>query len=231
MNLFYHPEIVSGINVLSSEDSRHATKVLRLKPGEVIELTDGKGTLYEAQIRSIDFKGCKFEITKRIPQPRRPYHIHIAIAPTKNMDRTEWFVEKAVELGVDQITFLLCRNSGRKTINTDRLQKLVISAIKQSRQAWMPELNPMMPLKDILSSKAALKFIAHVDPNQPNHLKNLARPKGDYLVMIGPEGDFTPEEIRSATEAGFEKVSLGTSRLRTETAGLAACHTLHLVNV
>ena len=230
MNLFYQPEIPNGIFTLSADESRHATKVLRLKSGDRIDLTDGKGVFYEAQITKPDLVKCGFAILTTKAQPRKPFRIHIAIAPTKNTDRIEWFVEKTVELGIDHISFILCANSERKSLKLDRLEKIAISAMKQSGQAWLPQVTPMHPFNEILTSVAKQKFIAFVDSQNPQHLKSVARTEGEALVLIGPEGDFSPEELQRAQDHGFQKVSLGSNRLRTETAGLAACHILNLIN-
>ncbi len=185
---------------------------------------------YKAQIILPDFSKCGFVIQTTKAQPPKTFQVHIAIAPTKNTDRIEWFVEKAVELGVDRISFILCSNSERKSLKSDRLERLAISAMKQSWQAWLPQLTPMLPFKDVLASAATQKFIAFVDIQNPIHLKAAARPGGEALVLIGPEGDFSQAELQNALDHGFQKVSLGSNRLRTETAGLAACHILNLIN-
>ena len=230
MALFYQPGIPDGIYHLDPDESRHAVKVLRLKEGDRLTVTDGNGVLYEAEILRADFPKCTFRILNSLVQPAKKFHRHIAIAPTKNADRIEWFVEIAVELGIDQISFMLCRNSERKTLNGERIEKIAASAMKQSQQAWLPTLTALHPFQDILKSSSDQKFIAFVDPENPHQLKSLARPGGHYLVLIGPEGDFTPEELQQAEKSGFQKVSLGSTRLRTETAGLAACHILNLIN-
>ena len=203
---------------------------MRLKSGDSIDVTDGKGVFYEAQITNPDLSKCGFEIRTTKVLPQKAFRIHIAIAPTKNTDRIEWFVEKAVELGIDRISFILCANSERKSIKIDRLEKISVSAMKQSRQAWLPQLSPLLPFKDVLNSAAKQKFIAFVDSQNPQHLKSAAKPGGEALVLIGPEGDFSTEELQNALDLGFQKVSLGRNRLRTETAGLAACHILNLIN-
>jgi len=161
----------------------------------------------------------------------RPFHIHIAIAPTKNPDRTEWFVEKAIEIGVDEISFLLCDNSERAALKTDRLEKLAISAMKQSLRCTLTKINHMVLLKDfITTTNASSKYIAHVDQTNPDHLQRIAPPKSDYIILIGPEGDFSKKELELTATHNYKKVSLGTNRLRTETAGLVACHILNLIN-
>lgn len=230
MNLFYLPKISEGINHLDQEESHHVVKVLRKLVGDELTITDGKGMLYQVTINTADPKKCLFDIVTKKEQPKRNHYTHIAIAPTKNADRIEWFVEKAVEIGIDEISFMLCQTSERKTINLDRVEKIAISAMKQSQQAWLPKLNPMLPFKDLLQNSSSQKFIGFVDSSNPTHLKNAAKPKNSYLVLIGPEGDFSNEELTSAIENGFEKISLGANRLRTETAGLVACHIFHLLN-
>ncbi len=230
MNLFFQPAVSEGVNHLTAEESYHAFRVLRLSVGDEIKITDGKGVLYQATITSIDSKKCGFKINTEKKIPKKSYYIHIAIAPTKNTDRIEWFVEKAVEIGIHEISFILCKNSERKVLNIERIEKIAVSAMKQSQQPWIPTLHPLQPLNDILKQQADQKFIGHVDSSNPVHLKAIAKPNKSYLVLIGPEGDFSNEELNTALQAGFEKVSLGENRLRTETAGLTACQTLQFVN-
>lgn len=230
MSLFYQPRISDGMFALDAEESRHATKVLRLLSGNQVNLTDGKGMFYQARIIDADSKKTTFEILSKKQAPKRNYQIHIAISPTKNTDRIEWFVEKATEIGVDEISFIHCRNSERKTINLERIEKIAISALKQSQQAWMPKLNSIVPFKESISISAQQKFIAFVDESNTIHLKSLIAPEKNYLVLIGPEGDFSKEELEIAIQHDFKKVSLGQNRLRTETAALAACQTFHFAN-
>ncbi|MFM9840047.1 MAG: 16S rRNA (uracil(1498)-N(3))-methyltransferase [Cyclobacteriaceae bacterium] len=230
MNLFYQPHIADGILNLNAEESRHAIKVLRMVKGDALHLTDGKGFFYTAQITEADAKKCSFEIIDKKQSPKRDYQIHIAIAPTKNADRMEWFVEKATEIGIDKISFILCRNSERKTINLDRIEKIAISAMKQSGQAWLPKVSSIVPFNEVLKHNVSQKFIAFVDEKNTNHLKSVAKSNGNYLVLVGPEGDFSQEELNLALENNFKKVSLGNNRLRTETAGLVACQVLNLIN-
>jgi len=229
--LFYQPWIAKGVHKLDEEESRHAQKVLRLKLGATIQLTDGLGRFYDARLTNTESRQCEFEVIKSEPAPSRNYKIHVAIAPTKNTDRIEWFVEKAVELGIYRITFILCKNSERRSINLERVEKKAISAMKQSRQAYLPVIQELKPFTQIIAeSDEEEKFIGFVDEQNPLLLKNLAKASTSYLVMIGPEGDFSPEEMRDALQKGFVKVSLGPTRLRTETAGIAACHILNLIN-
>lgn len=231
MNLFYQPLTGEGVNYLDEEESRHCIRVLRKRQGELIHITDGKGSFYEARIVKEDPRQCTFEISSQSKEKEKGYTIHIAIAPTKNTDRIEWFVEKSVEMGIDHITLIECRNSERSFIKTDRLKKVAISAMKQSIKATLPELSGVMPFHDFISTPhPGQRFIAYVDTANPLHLKDEAGAGQHYTVLIGPEGDFATDELGAALMQGYRKVSLGKSRLRTETAGIAACHILNLVN-
>ena len=230
MSLFFQPNIQSGSLFLDSEESRHAVQVLRMHEGEEIEITDGFGFFYSAKISEANHKKCLFEILQKREVQKKLFCIHLAIAPTKNADRMEWFVEKAVEIGIDHISFIHCQNSERKNINIERMEKIAVSAMKQSQQSWLPKISPLAPFKEIVKEKADQKFIGFVDLKNPMHLKSEAKIKGDYLVLIGPEGDFSNEELALALESGFQKVSLGANRLRTETAGITACQILNLIN-
>lgn len=231
MNVFYQAEIPNGLRYLDAEESRHCAKVLRKKVGDKIQVTDGKGNFYHATLTESRPDKCSFKIDSTEKEPARPFHIHIAIAPTKNPDRTEWFVEKAIEIGVDEISFLLCDNSERAALKTDRLEKLAVSAMKQSLRFSLAKINHMVLLKDFVqTTQASSKFIAYVDQTNPDHLLKQAKAKTSYVVLIGPEGDFSKKELELSVEHGYKKVSLGPNRLRTETAGLAACHILNLIN-
>lgn len=194
-------------------------------------MTDGSGSFYQGTITVADPRKCMFSIVEKKSVPIRKFSISLALAPTKNIDRTEWFVEKAVEYGIEQIHFMHCQNSERKTVNIDRIQKIAISAMKQSGQAWLPTCAGIKSFLEILTTSADQKFICHVDHQNPDQLKSLAAPGKSYLVLIGPEGDFRNDELNQAIDYGFIKVSLGHHRLRTETAALAACHTLNLINL
>lgn len=228
MNLFYQPLLGDGVHQLDTDESRHCARVLRHQPGDVILVTDGQGFFYNARITRIA-DVCHLEVINKTPETARNHRIHIAISPTKNADRIEWFVEKAVELGVDTITLVMCEHTERTFIKTERLNKVAISAMKQSLKASLPVIQGPVPVTQLIRQHDATAcYIAYVDQQNPLHLK--AAPPGQRdLVLIGPEGDFTAEELQLAQEHGFKKVSLGTSRLRTETAGLAACHILHLI--
>jgi 16S rRNA (uracil1498-N3)-methyltransferase len=223
VNLFFQPNIPQGIFYLDREESHHAVRVLRMDQGTPIDLTDGHGSFYKAIITNANAKQCEFKIEETTRIEKKNFSIHIAVAPTKNADRIEWFVEKATEIGIDEISFMLCQNSERKVINLERIEKIAVSAMKQSQQAWLPKINGMIPYKNILANSADQKFIAFVDSANQKLLKSAAIPQKKYLVLIGPEGDFSKEELEQALQNDFVKVSLGQNRLRTETAALMAC--------
>jgi 16S rRNA (uracil1498-N3)-methyltransferase len=230
-NLFYQPRIPEGIFYLDAEESRHCVRVLRKKAGDSIALTDGKGFFYDAVITGADSAQCVFDISNKSEAPKRPYFIHIAISPTKNADRIEWFVEKATELGVDKISLIDCKNTERSFIKTDRLKKVAISAMKQSIKAQLPFIeDDVLQFAEVVEHcEEAEKCIAFVDSTNPLHLKDAVALQSSYCILIGPEGDFSAEELKTAADHGFKKVSLGPSRLRTETAGVASCHVLNLI--
>lgn len=229
MLLFYQPELTNGVKHLDTDESRHAIKVLRLKEGSHIHVTDGHGNLYEARITDENHRKCGFELLENHPEhPFRTFR-HLVIAPTKNMDRMEWLVEKATEIGIDRISLIKCSNSERTVVKTDRLIKKAVSAMKQSLKATLPQIDELVSFKEFVKKESAhKKFIAYVDFDNPVELQTLIHPGEANTVLIGPEGDFSPEELQLATDNGYQKVSLGTSRLRTETAGLAAVHLLNL---
>jgi len=233
MDLFYQSRIQDGILFLDEEESRHCVKVLRKKAGDAIALTDGRGFFYDAIITRADSRQCFFEIRDKSEAPKKSYFIHIAISPTKNADRIEWFVEKATELGVDKISLIDCKNTERSFIKTGRLLKVAVSAMKQSVKAVLPVIGDhLLQFTEVVEHcQEKEKCIAFVDPVNPLHLLHTVDAKTSYCILIGPEGDFSPEELKTATARGFKKVSLGPSRLRTETAGVAACHILNLINV
>ncbi len=232
MSIFYEPDIDAGIFFLNQEESRHCVKVLRKKKGDRITIIDGKGKSYLAEIQNGDAKKCSFSVLESTTEKAKNFNIHIAIAPTKNIDRIEWFVEKAVEIGIDEISFVLCTNSERKNVNHTRIFKKAISAAKQSLKASIPTIHPMVSLKDFFYALGPTdRYIAYVDFDNPEILSKVAPLNSNYCVLIGPEGDFSSAELQLALDNGFTKVSLGPSRLRTETAGLVACHSLNLINM
>jgi 16S rRNA (uracil1498-N3)-methyltransferase len=231
LNLFYQPQLPAGIHFLDTEESRHCIKVLRKREGDQIHLIDGQGSFYNAVIVKADAHQCDFRVVDQTREAQKDFFIHIAIAPTKNADRIEWFVEKAVEFGVNRITLLECEHSERIFLKPDRLKKIAISAMKQSLKATLPEIHGLSKVKEVIANAVeSSRFIAHVDPDNRLHLQDAAQKNQRSIVLIGPEGDFSPGEVQLAVQNKFIKVSLGASRLRTETAGVAACHILNLIN-
>lgn len=231
MALFYVPNIAAG-NVLPEEESQHAVKVLRLQMGNEITVVDGVGGFYKAKITNAHPKHCGFEIIETNSEfGKRNYKLHIAIAPTKNIERLEWFIEKATEIGIDEITPVICRFSERKIVKEERLEKIIVSASKQSVKAYFPKLNPLCTFDELMKShQTSQKFIAHCYEEDKKLLQNEILKSSDVLILIGPEGDFSKEEVQKAISLGFIPVSLGNSRLRTETAGVVACHTVAIIN-
>jgi 16S rRNA (uracil1498-N3)-methyltransferase len=232
MQLFYLDTPGTGIITLSEEESGHAIRVMRLQAGSHIHLVDGQGGFYEARITDAHAKKCKAEVLSRQEEfGKQPYSIHLAIAPTKNSDRNEWMVEKAVEIGVNEITFLLTDRTERRQLKTDRLEKIAMSAMKQSIKAYLPRINGLVAYsKFINTERTCVNYIAHLAEGERHSLVRTAQPKQDYCILIGPEGDFTPEEVTSALQNRFLPVTLGTHRLRTETAGIVACTILNQLN-
>ncbi|MFB9842139.1 16S rRNA (uracil(1498)-N(3))-methyltransferase [Mucilaginibacter ginsenosidivorans] len=234
MQLFYTPGIdaASSTHYLDEEESKHCVKVLRLQTGDKVQLIDGKGNFYTATIKDAHPKRTQLQILTVAPDPnRRNHYLHIAVAPTKNIERIEWFLEKATEIGIDEISLIICQRSERKEVRTDRLDKIITSAIKQSLKAWHPKLNEPVALNKFLSSPFdGQRLIAHCEPGDKSDLKDLIKPLGKYLVLIGPEGDFSPQEIRDAIKNDFKAITLGNSRLRTETAALEACFEINFLN-
>jgi 16S rRNA (uracil1498-N3)-methyltransferase len=232
MQLFYVPNISGSEIILDETESKHAVRVLRLQNGNLVEIIDGAGGFYKAQITDANPKKCRLIIVESQKEfGKRNFHLHVAIAPTKNIDRFEWFLEKATEIGIDEITPLLSSHSERKIINPERLEKILVSAMKQSLKAYLPKLNEITPIKQlIVNNKSKYKYIAYCDDIQKFHLKDAVNRGQDTLVLIGPEGDFSLEEVNFAIENGFKVVSLGAARLRTETAGIVACHIVNLAN-
>ena len=239
MQLFYCKDISpNGFCTLDAEESRHAVRVLRLRAGDDINVTDGRGNLYQCKIIDVSDRACVVEATANASnQTIKHPDIHLAVAPTKNPARMEWLVEKAVEMGVAEITLLQCDHSERSFLKTDRLEKLAISAMKQSLHTMLPRINPAVKLSDWLtqtfkhSSIQAIKLIAHCEADKPRTMLSQALKLGaDTVVLIGPEGDFSAEEINLAIDCGFQPVSFGTARLRTETAALYAVAAFNLIN-
>ena len=231
MALFYVPDIADNWE-LSQDEAAHAIRVLRLTVGSEIEITDGCGNLYITRVASITGKHCYVEAVAPTARPRNwNGSFHLAIAPTKNMDRIEWMAEKVTEVGIDSITFLNCRFSERKVVKTDRVERIVVSAMKQSLKYSKPLVGEMVDFKRFVSAeRPGAKFIAHCYDSERVLLKDVLPVGEEVTLLVGPEGDFSPEEVDMAIDAGFRPVSLGSSRLRTETAGLVGCHTFMLKN-
>jgi len=230
--LFFTQKIENGFAVFEEEEGRHLSTVLRKKAGDILQLTDGKGYFYEAELADAGKRQVLARILSKTAAPLlRPTRLHIGIAPTKQMERLEWFLEKATEIGVDEITPLICQRSERDSLRLDRLEKVLISAMKQSLRAWLPKLNAPMKFQDFAKKTSeAQKRLAWCSDEPLPHLKNTISDQQDMVIAIGPEGDFSPEEIRTALENGFQGVSLGKARLRTETAGLLAVTVFNVVN-
>ncbi len=234
MELFYANKIEGEKLFLDEEESHHCVKVMRHKTGEKLFVTDGVGKKYEATIIVEDRRRVELKIEHELGnEAKQKYSVHIAIAPTKNIDRLEWFLEKATEIGIDEITPIICSRSERDKLRPDRLQKLIAGAMKQSLRLWIPKLNPQITVKDFLTRNSqpnTQDFIAHCQSENLPALKSLYQPMNDATILIGPEGDFTLEEIQLAQSKGFSAVSLGNHRLRTETAGLIALQTINFLN-
>jgi 16S rRNA (uracil1498-N3)-methyltransferase len=230
--LFYQQNFET-VSALTDDEALHAVKVLRLREGALLRVTDGVGSWFDCVVQKADAKNCAVQILKKETTPPRPYQIELALAPTKNLDRIEWLVEKATEMGIDRFSFFYSKHSERRTLKTERLHKIAVSAMKQSLQAHLPQIVEVGDFtKYITQTTSSTKFIAHLpDEYYPKNLIQVAQPSQTYTVLIGPEGDFTAQEIELAHSNGFEMVTLGQTRLRTETAALVACQILHLVNV
>ncbi len=236
---FFYAPYAAITHELPEEEAQHAVRVLRLDAGDEIMLMDGKGSFYLAEITEATKKRCFYQLKETLPQPRQwQGHLHLAMAPTKNLDRVEWLAEKATEIGFDELTFLNCKFSERKVLKTERIDKILISAMKQSHKAWKPILNEMTDFKDFMKRDfKGGKFICHcygeendVELGKKVLLKDVLKVGEDALVMVGPEGDFSVDEVLEAERNGFQSVSLGESRLRTETAALVAVHLMNLFN-
>lgn len=235
MHLFYQPRVDSPdpVPYLTEDDSRHAVKTLRLGIGDAIAVTDGHGNRFPGVITTADARQCAFRVTGQETTPARPFLVRLCVAPTKNLDRIEWFVEKAVEIGVERISFFVSQHSERRVLKTDRIMKIAVAAMKQSLQSWLPVIDEAVPFAQLLADVGgSQRFVAHLPTHEtPLHLAKAALPGGSYAVLIGPEGDFSTNELTQAANAGFRMVTLGNNRLRTETAALSACQILTLVNL
>lgn len=235
MHIFYTPDLTISEQSyqLNEEESKHCSRVLRLKKGDRINLVNGSGGFFLAEITDDNHKKTALSIiTKENEFKKSDHYLHIAVAPTKNIDRIEWFLEKATEIGIQEISPIICERSERKDVKVDRLEKIMVSAMKQSLKAYLPKLNKALPFKDFIRQNASAehKFIAHCLPNQKQELADNFNKNSQYLILIGPEGDFSEKEIEIALENGFLPITLGESRLRTETAALQACFEVNYLN-
>ncbi len=223
MHLFYVPELTPTTKsiYLSEDESKHACRVLRLKMNDEVSLLDGVGGVYHARIEEDNPKKCLLQIIAVTQEPKPTHEVHIAIAPTKNMDRIEWFVEKATEIGITELTLLICDHSERKVVKTERLEKILISAMKQSKRTFIPKLNAVVTFSEFMKQHTQ-GALAHCEEGEKKSLQTLYQ-ASNYPILIGPEGDFSTKEIAAAKTNGFDFVVLGNTRLRTETAGLYAC--------
>ena len=236
MQLFYHPNIDKNTSncLFDKEESQHIAKVLRKKQGDTLHITNGKGFLFEGQLSFASPKQCEVSILKCQEQIHRPYHLHLVVAPTKMNERYEWFLEKATEIGIDEITPIICQHSERTSLKLERFEKIILSAMKQSLQCYLPTLNP--PITSAVFFKQMMtdtsdKYIAHCQENEKILLSHALTPLSERItILIGPEGDFSDEEINTAIAQNFRPISLGETRLRTETAAIVACHTVLTVN-
>ncbi|MDP4209616.1 MAG: 16S rRNA (uracil(1498)-N(3))-methyltransferase [Bacteroidota bacterium] len=232
MQIFYTPDISGMEYFLSEDESKHAIRVLRMALGDPIYMVDGKGNFYEAVIADAHPKRCKILVTNVKPNFEKwNYHLHIAISPLKNADRFEWFLEKATEMGIDEITPLHCDRTEKKNVNPERCNRIIESAMKQSIKAFHPVLNPLTKVTDLVERAGdEVKLIACCE-GEREFIRNCYKPGQKVMILIGPEGDFTEEEVSLAKNTGFIPITLGESRLRTETAGIAACHSISFLNL
>ena len=233
MQLFYNPDITENDTEFSfdKEECRHIVKVLRKSKGDTIHITNGQGKLFIAEIILANLKNCIAKITGRQLQSPKTYYLHLVVAPTKTNDRYEWFLEKATEIGVDEITPVICDHSERKVVKTERYQKIIQSAMKQSLSYYMPVLNEPINFSDFIEKDiSGQKFIAHCEDSQKMPLQRVALADHKVTILIGPEGDFSIDEIKLATKNGYVPISLGKNRLRTETAAIVGCHTVSMIN-
>jgi 16S rRNA (uracil1498-N3)-methyltransferase len=233
MNLFYSHYPIAGTCVLDQTESRHAVKVMRLRKGSQIWVTDGKGSLGRGIITNPNPEGCMIDINEIIPgHDKKKYYTHIAISPLKNPERFDWFVEKAVELGVDEISPVICDHTEKENVKTERLRKIALSAMKQSFRTYHTIINEPVRFKGLINSTClrGTKLIAHCNEGRKSTISESCTAGSDYVILIGPEGDLSKEEVAIAINSGFIPVTLGPARLRTETAGIIACHSLYFIN-
>ncbi|WP_298345978.1 16S rRNA (uracil(1498)-N(3))-methyltransferase [uncultured Algibacter sp.] len=233
MQLFYSPDINENTTefTFNKEESKHITKVLRKNIGDVLHITNGKGWLFIAEIIVPNINKCTATIITKTLQPKRDYTLHLAVAPTKMNDRYEWFLEKATEIGIDSITPIICDHSERKVIKQERFERILQSAMKQSLNCYLPKLNPTLSFKEFINQNFESDlFIAHCEETERKSLKQQLKTKTNTTILIGPEGDFSTKEIAKALENNFIPITLGETRLRTETAAIVACHSVAYIN-
>ena len=232
MRLFFAPDITTPFYTFNEQESKHIVRVLRFKEEDKLLLTDGKGYFYEAVVSEASPKRCTVKVLNKRQEEKHNYYLHIAIAPTKNIERFEWFLEKATEIGIDEITPILTKNSERKKIKKERLLKVVEAAMKQSHKAYHPKLNDLTSWVDFIKQDLSYdkKFIAHCYQQERESLKQALNPKESILIMIGPEGDFSLEEVQEASLQNLKPLQLGDYRLRTETAGITSAHAVAFIN-
>jgi 16S rRNA (uracil1498-N3)-methyltransferase len=232
MHVFYEEKLQSEVVILSREESQHAARVLRLRAGEEIILTDGRGNWNMARLVGVNPDHTTAAITQRIYREKRAFQLHMAVAPTKNIDRFEWFLEKATECGVERITPLICEHSERTIVKTERLQKILLAAAKQSQRAWLPQLDEPVTFASFMAEFKPFEhaYIAHCAQGDKVEISHVYQKGADVLVLIGPEGDFSPKEVAMANERSIKAISLGVNRLRTETAALVACLNINFMN-
>lgn len=234
MQLFYNPEISETDSqiVFPRDESKHIAKVLRKKEGDILKVTNGRGILFTVEILQADIKSCVAKVLEIEKEAESGYYLHMAVAPTKMNDRYEWFLEKATEIGVDEITPIICDHSERKVVKLNRFERVLQSAMKQSLHLSFPKLNEPVSFSEFVAAETdSEKFIAHCEEDKERRsLKNQLKPGQNITILIGPEGDFSQEEIELALKNNWQPVSLGKSRLRTETAAIVACHTVALTN-
>ena len=233
MQLFYNPEITEHTIefTFDKEESRHIVKVLRKSVGDQVHITNGKGWLFTAEIANPNINKCTALVVSKTLQSKKDYNLHLAVAPTKMNDRYEWFLEKATEIGIDTITPIICDHSERKVVKLERFQRILQSAMKQSLNCYLPILREAISFSEFISQKfKGDLFIAHCEETDRKSLKQQLKPKADITILIGPEGDFTSKEIEKALENNFIPVTLGDTRLRTETAAIVACHSVAFTN-
>ncbi|MNK53922.1 Ribosomal RNA small subunit methyltransferase E [compost metagenome] len=233
MQLFFNPNIDETTESFSfdKEESRHIIKVLRKKDADILHVTNGFGLLFETQITLASDNKCTVEVLNITNAEKPKFHLHLAVAPTKMNDRFEWFLEKATEIGIQEITPIFCDRSERKVINRDRFEKIILSAMKQCNETFLPKLNEAISFKEFIKQKQnGLQLIAHCEETDKKSLKEVLKPNEDVIILIGPEGDFSEKEIALALENNYNPVTLGNTRLRTETAAVVACHSVVFFN-